>query len=115
MAGGLRDRGHILGDARIDHEGHRPFALFSGLQRVLRKAKALQLVEMRGRLAWRIARYRLGRHAAVLHILELVHDRGQLARMDLDGALRRLEVPDRKSTRLNSSHSQISYAVFCLK
>src|SRR2546430_12224893 len=28
----------------------------------------------------------------------------------------RLHVPaDRKSTRLNSSHSQISYAVFCLK
>src|SRR2546430_11591032 len=29
------------------------------------------------------------------------------------GVHRRL--PDRKSTRLNSSHSQISYAVFCLK
>src|SRR2546427_8943711 len=28
----------------------------------------------------------------------------------VDGAVR-----DRKSTRLNSSHSQISYAVFCLK
>src|SRR2546430_5751467 len=27
----------------------------------------------------------------------------------------RLEATDRKSTRLNSSHSQISYAVFCLK
>src|SRR2546430_8831080 len=26
-----------------------------------------------------------------------------------------LTFPDRKSTRLNSSHSQISYAVFCLK
>src|SRR2546430_4244966 len=26
-----------------------------------------------------------------------------------------LTPPDRKSTRLNSSHSQISYAVFCLK
>src|SRR2546430_5264800 len=26
-----------------------------------------------------------------------------------------LAVTDRKSTRLNSSHSQISYAVFCLK
>src|SRR2546430_9092166 len=26
-----------------------------------------------------------------------------------------LEEGDRKSTRLNSSHSQISYAVFCLK
>src|SRR5205085_9354296 len=25
------------------------------------------------------------------------------------------EIVDRKSTRLNSSHSQISYAVFCLK
>src|SRR2546430_8936538 len=29
-----------------------------------------------------------------------------------DGGVRKL---DRKSTRLNSSHSQISYAVFCLK
>src|SRR2546427_6998988 len=28
---------------------------------------------------------------------------------------RRADTPDRKSTRLNSSHSQISYAVFCLK
>src|SRR5688572_31188826 len=36
-----------------------------------------------------------------------------------DGALAaRVHLPpqlDRKSTRLNSSHSQISYAVFCLK
>src|SRR2546430_4279199 len=32
----------------------------------------------------------------------------------LGGASRRVN-PDRKSTRLNSSHSQISYAVFCLK
>src|SRR2546430_10621549 len=28
---------------------------------------------------------------------------------------RRRRARDRKSTRLNSSHSQISYAVFCLK
>src|SRR5215471_10331696 len=28
---------------------------------------------------------------------------------------RRRPVPDRKSTRLNSSHVEISYAVFCLK
>src|SRR2546421_7042996 len=38
---------------------------------------------------------------------------------DDKGVLARLEVPDpfrdRKSTRLNSSHDQISYAVFCLK
>src|SRR2546430_7795755 len=35
-----------------------------------------------------------------------------------DAAARRIPVGagiDRKSTRLNSSHSQISYAVFCLK
>src|SRR2546430_6812232 len=31
------------------------------------------------------------------------------------GAERLLGWRDRKSTRLNSSHSQISYAVFCLK
>src|SRR5256886_7407202 len=32
------------------------------------------------------------------------------------GALERAGIrPDRKSTRLNSSHSQISYAVFCLQ
>src|SRR5688572_31618973 len=32
----------------------------------------------------------------------------------MDGRVKTLH-PDRKSTRLNSSHSQISYAVFCLK
>src|SRR2546427_4713439 len=32
-----------------------------------------------------------------------------------DEQLAALKAEDRKSTRLNSSHSQISYAVFCLK
>src|SRR3712207_7845169 len=36
-----------------------------------------------------------------------------------DGVMRpavaRVELEDRKSTRLNSSHANISYAVFCLK
>src|SRR3712207_7137159 len=32
----------------------------------------------------------------------------------VEGRRRRLQ-PDRKSTRLNSSHANISYAVFCLK
>src|SRR5256886_12960820 len=36
------------------------------------------------------------------------------ARHQVD-AMPPLDQPDRKSTRLNSSHSQISYAVFCLK
>src|SRR5688572_32612581 len=33
----------------------------------------------------------------------------------VDGSRSLEALPDRKSTRLNSSHSQISYAVFCLK
>src|SRR3712207_8330192 len=39
-------------------------------------------------------------------------------RTDVAEALKRLDPPvlrDRKSTRLNSSHANISYAVFCLK
>src|SRR5690348_18106889 len=36
------------------------------------------------------------------------------ARRELEG-LERAQVVDRKSTRLNSSHPSISYAVFCLK
>src|SRR2546421_1885749 len=32
-----------------------------------------------------------------------------------DGKVTRITYRDRKSTRLNSSHDQISYAVFCLK
>src|SRR5690348_17431321 len=42
-----------------------------------------------------------------------------VARLQLDGSLqivmRARQIADRKSTRLNSSHPSISYAVFCLK
>src|SRR5205085_12159941 len=41
--------------------------------------------------------------------------RGAASRASIGGAVRLFAGPDRKSTRLNSSHSQISYAVFCLK
>src|SRR2546430_8917154 len=46
-----------------------------------------------------------------------LHDGVVLAGDDVSGCddERRSCDPDRKSTRLNSSHSQISYAVFCLK
>src|SRR2546430_9599398 len=46
--------------------------------------------------------------------LLLLDDRGDLRRALLDQRRCRGD-RDRKSTRLNSSHSQISYAVFCLK
>src|SRR5690349_22847779 len=45
---------------------------------------------------------------------ERVHEPvDDLARLEL--ARRELQLLDRKSTRLNSSHVEISYAVFCLK
>src|SRR2546430_13078986 len=43
----------------------------------------------------------------------LVVDQPRVVAEADEAVLLRLE--DRKSTRLNSSHSQISYAVFCLK
>src|SRR5438132_10572213 len=44
-------------------------------------------------------------------------DRGDLQRGEVPYSPRRVlgEEADRKSTRLNSSHTVISYAVFCLK
>src|SRR5256885_1034063 len=39
----------------------------------------------------------------------------RIARTRCDGALSAGSIQDRKSTRLNSSHLVISYAVFCLK
>src|SRR2546430_5698428 len=42
------------------------------------------------------------------------HRAGGLAATEV-AAIAIAEGQDRKSTRLNSSHSQISYAVFCLK
>src|SRR5688572_31563373 len=46
---------------------------------------------------------------AKLHVRHMVGGRAPDARHE------RMCRLDRKSTRLNSSHSQISYAVFCLK
>src|SRR2546421_2983244 len=45
--------------------------------------------------------YRLGERGGVADIAQML--------------IGRLDQQDRKSTRLNSSHDQISYAVFCLK
>src|SRR3989449_8321044 len=58
-------------------------------------------------------------HRAQRIFPQLLHpSRGRLDRELLDVELRRHLAPlerDRKSTRLNSSHGYISYAVFCLK
>src|SRR5688572_31569190 len=50
------------------------------------------------------------------HIVKFVQTpRLLIALEEYNADYRQIELQDRKSTRLNSSHSQISYAVFCLK
>src|SRR2546429_6849774 len=58
-----------------------------------------------------------GSERPCVHVQRLDVRRGrQQHRFLLDVAdLRRTQPQDRKSTRLNSSHGYISYAVFCLK
>src|SRR5689334_24477891 len=61
-------------------------------------------------------------HDVVLELLRLGHRRAPMLRVgdhvahvEVVRQDARVVLQDRKSTRLNSSHSSISYAVFCLK
>src|SRR3712207_6982572 len=69
-----------------------------------------------------ICRLGVARQAARQRALRLTGGLGRLVAGSDDEAVVRLDGPDagllrpdRKSTRLNSSHANISYAVFCLK
>src|SRR6516164_8201509 len=59
------------------------------------------------------------RHSRVCNLFPVVERVGRLCRFGVWNAGSVVQslrpTPDRKSTRLNSSHSSISYAVFCLK
>src|SRR2546430_16543914 len=62
--------------------------------------------------------YTLSLHDALPISLQQARDRAGCRRRPPDSGTLRPPAEgrkDRKSTRLNSSHSQISYAVFCLK
>src|SRR5205809_4759354 len=48
-------------------------------------------------------------------VAELTGIEGDIAVEEGDGEESSISLADRKSTRLNSSHGYISYAVFCLK
>src|SRR3712207_8101700 len=63
------------------------------------------------------ARELLARVRANLELDRVRRTRDEIERSRrlLDQAQRLAKVGDRKSTRLNSSHANISYAVFCLK
>src|SRR5690606_40863393 len=87
-------RSSDLNMAMIGHQQHRAANLARGLQQGGERANRLRLPV---RLLLRIALER--------GIDGIDHHRYQTS----------LLVLDRKSTRLNSSHVKISYAVFCLK
>src|SRR2546422_4244329 len=57
------------------------------------------------------------RRALQLHVVHEIADEENAAAARLEEVFRgqRIGDGDRKSTRLNSSHGYISYAVFCLK
>src|SRR3712207_7606829 len=50
------------------------------------------------------------------HVITKANGRtGYVSQKTIDEQIAVLNLSDRKSTRLNSSHANISYAVFCLK
>src|SRR5699024_12564892 len=82
--------------------------LFRSHQIAGREARHLrdEIVELAARLAWP--------HQAVAENILLADD-GELVGLEAGLHAEHGQHGDRKSTRLNSSHVSISYAVFCLK
>src|SRR6266853_3172461 len=78
----------------------QPEPRFAKLKILLRRAR---------RAAQRDGRLWTGQIVMEAHITHI------LVVTDAPDEVRAVDRADRKSTRLNSSHSQISYAVFCLK
>src|SRR5258708_11982371 len=79
------------------------------LLHVLREGEELLDHVARDRLRLHVVRARPRVKAPELVVCS-IHELGERLRV-----LQRLELLDRKSTRLNSSHQIISYPVFCLK
>src|SRR2546430_7582610 len=78
---------------------------------LLEQVRAHYLADVRQRkkeLVIFVDRHQRRRHVAI-------HDANIHDRARIDVPIETRSRADRKSTRLNSSHSQISYAVFCLK
>src|SRR2546430_8644793 len=105
--GRVRRRAHAVSRRRDD--GRESVGLRPGRERHARSA-----VSTHGAGSWNRVRYRReGRGRSELHAGGARAGGGVSGKEQ--GVTRRHVAQDRKSTRLNSSHSQISYAVFCLK
>src|SRR3712207_2657693 len=108
-------------------------AIVNGQPRVLNLKEMLEaFVDFRREVVRRRTEYELKKARARAHILEglnkaldaldfiiaLIRNARSVdeAKQWLTGEMKTMnEIKDRKSTRLNSSHANISYAVFCLK
>src|SRR2546430_11092896 len=87
--------------------------LFRSRARGLRRLGAV-LGDAARHLGEALGRLEPARHFAFFRLHPLADDAGRLGHGVRYLAQRLCRPRDRKSTRLNSSHSQISYAVFCL-
>src|SRR5690606_41117018 len=86
------------------------------VRRCLRQLVVLPLSRLLDRRQVRQALRQFGNGWHVVHRSRVDdHPRTDPVADDLDAAAHRSLLEDRKSTRLNSSHVKISYAVFCLK
>src|SRR5438132_9525643 len=116
----LRGAGAVRPDPRVPGE-RIPFAVAQGLVRsdaVLIAPRDLVALLVREELLDRISLLRVRDHpvpdALPGRVRVAPEHQGPDGRVDFE-ELRARRVRDRKSTRLNSSHTVISYAVFCLK
>src|SRR2546430_12399172 len=82
------------------------------LAAALRGARRVEIAETDRRDSLRPRGH--AQHALEGHLGLAVRIDGRRRRILADRLRPSVAVEDRKSTRLNSSHSQISYAVFCL-
>src|SRR2546427_9337550 len=100
-----RDAGHSEGEERADFERRAP---------ILDARRLADASDVHGRHGGdhgdrgQLVRGRRERNELTQIVCERHRERRGAAAVDR-------QEQDRKSTRLNSSHSQISYAVFCLK
>src|SRR5256885_12604928 len=94
-------------DARMSRPGAGDIGC-NGRERRTRSGPRGERIERpRPRIAWPLGRGRLRRY--------FCESAGHAETLDLGLAAKTPLSADRKSTRLNSSHLVISYAVFCLK
>src|ERR1022692_4877385 len=113
LASGVRDRGTIGEDG----VGERGSALAIAAGRHTGDGGSYHLARILGVLP-EVAHDVVNGHGVVILVPAIVvrhHRHRHVADLGFAGELGLLQVGDRKSTRLNSSHLVISYAVFCLK